>query len=1378
MLELGLRFPDPATVVVGLNEDGTIDEAEPQPFHGPLSPAEQQDLHWYLEVYPAHYMTEIDDERAVQIAAKLPDWGERLFNTVFAARGAARLFDRFQDRTEPGRLITVSTMHPSVLAQPWELLKDPEGTYLFLDDPRISVRRRLSGAGGGRRAFQPRPKDGLHLLFVVSRPLDASFIDPRADPNAAMDALEEHAPGRVTVEFLRPATLDTLIKRLEDEDQPPVDILHFDGHGAYDAEGRLADATKQKMLSAGYADWLRDAGETAVRQQGFLLFEKEDGTSDLVPAALLGEMLNRKRIGLVVLSACQSAMIGSEDAMGSVAARLTDAGLPAVLAMTHSVLVQTTRALFGEFYEQLAGGRLVGTSLDNARRALYAHPERGERRRGTGFTTLRLQDWFLPALYQAGQDSALLTRSATTPAAPPAASPAGSGLPELQESGFWGRRRSLWDIERWFVGGTRRLVVYGFGGEGKTYLAAEAGRWLTRTGLFSQVCFVDYKSFQGVDARGYAVSTLSSALGHNLIDATAATAVLAATPTLLILDNLEALYPNPEEPPPEAARELLDAACAWSEAGASRVLVTTRQPDLHHPDWPTRGSNRCRYRKLGGLQPDDALAWFQALMALPPEPRVSPPARDALVTLFEKVDFHPLSIGVLAEVLKLQRIAEVGERLEAILKDERNPLVASLNLSIERLDPTLRAHLPSLGVFQGGVIDEMVTWVTPLSAEQWATLRTSLEQIGLIHAMPIPAHWACYLRFHPTLAPALWGQLGTDERATLLARHLKTYYAVSIQLYHGVTENPEAVRTIAWYELPNFMAAAEAAIGAGDEYAADFADNVGTFLSWFGMARDRADLAERAQAVAGSKGSKAWFAARLLRGGQLFDAGRYPEAETVYSELLDSPGETAGFNRFVVLRALANCRRLRGRSDQAEELQQRALSEIEKLEQTIQIRRLVGFLYADLGDTLESRGELPRARSAHERALAIAQEQGNQLAVRVSLSALSRIAYQRNDFPEAEKLLEQARVVQLALKNPARSAEDWYELGRLHARTSAWEKAEKAFREAANFSERTGNARKVVICWNALATVLADAGRLPEAESWYRKIRDACRAAGEPYLESSSLHNLAHLLSRCPGRLAEARHFAKQALAMRKTLDPATIEIWKSYDLLAKIAAAEGNSAEAREFRSQHRRAFLDAPSSRAELQRYPVLIPATFLAAGDPCMRLALEGWLDEVAANGRERLVAAIRRLLDGERDEDDLTAGLNEQESLIVAFVLLALADPAVLSWLWVDVAPEDQGDWERLVQRLGYNPLLPMLNALACAALHQDLRLHLDQILTFWRQHGQVNLANAAERLLGGNRNADEICAGLAPYDSIIIRILLAAVENPDFRHALFGRAETG
>ncbi len=36
-------------------------------------------------------------------------------------------------------------------------------------------------------------------------------------------------------------TLKNLVERLEDDDKPLIDIIHFDGHGAFDHDGFYAD---------------------------------------------------------------------------------------------------------------------------------------------------------------------------------------------------------------------------------------------------------------------------------------------------------------------------------------------------------------------------------------------------------------------------------------------------------------------------------------------------------------------------------------------------------------------------------------------------------------------------------------------------------------------------------------------------------------------------------------------------------------------------------------------------------------------------------------------------------------------------------------------------------------------------------------------------------------------------------------------------------------------------------------------------------------------------------------------------------------------------------------------------------------------------------
>ncbi|MCI5178710.1 MAG: CHAT domain-containing protein, partial [Candidatus Electrothrix sp. AW3_4] len=456
--ELMLNFPDPTQVAVyiDISDDGYKDMTSAFTFVNPLTNNDMEEIRWYLEDYGTGYRAEPDDERANRVREQLPGWGTALFKAVFKADDkiadkAYELFRNFRDEEAKGRLLTIAADHPAVLSLPWELLRPSSGVFLFGETPRISIRRRLPMAGEGRRPHKRKPKPLLRLLFIVSRPEDAGFINPRTDPQAVLDALEQQEQQRVEVEFLRPATLKALEERLRDEDLPAVDIIHFDGHGVFDRSGKLGkDAAKtnvpeyMKGLLNELINKAESKGETtaAPKHSGYLLFEDEQGKKALVEARLLGELFHRQRVGLVVLSACQSAAMDEDDAMSSVAAWLTHAGIPGVLAMTHSVLVTTAGLLFARFYRSLFRGDPVGKALDDARAALYFDPKRGERRRGAGgnqSVTLKLHDWFLPALYQTGPNRPLLNQDDAGEVPAPDRQ---HNLPKMQESGFFGRTRA------------------------------------------------------------------------------------------------------------------------------------------------------------------------------------------------------------------------------------------------------------------------------------------------------------------------------------------------------------------------------------------------------------------------------------------------------------------------------------------------------------------------------------------------------------------------------------------------------------------------------------------------------------------------------------------------------------------------------------------------------------------------------------------------------------------------------------------------------------------------------------------------------------------------------------------------------------------------
>lgn len=1308
-VELSIRFPDQERVIVRLGND----ESGALEFKNPLTVKDREDIRWYVEQYATRWSDEPDDIRAHEIAAQLPMWGKKLFSAVFSDDAAVRLFNKFQDYEKAARQLTVSGEHPAVLSLPWELLHDPgsRGVFLFHENPPVSIRRSFSGATDGRAPFEIRAKERLHLLFVVSRPTGVGFLDPRADPGAVLHALEKHAPGRFTWEFLRPATLEALVERLEDDTLAPVDILHFDGHGVFDRDGGLPERIAEERRTTRFPfeddavrDKKTDATPGSPPNTGYLVFEKLDGTPDLVAAKRLGENLHRRRVSLVVLSACQTAaMSDPEDAakheseedkpvrdepMGSVAARLTATGIPAVLAMTHSVLVATTRDLFGAFYKDLARGRGTGEALDKARRHLVNHPEKYEVRRGSKFVPLRLHDWFVPALYQGGTDVPLLKRTKGGKQTTETMAPR-TNLRPKPEAGFFGRTRELWDVERWFSDKARRITITGFGGQGKTALGEEAGRWLTRAGMFEAVVFVDYSRVQSRDAVAVAVSAIGPVLGETLINPEAAAKALSKTPTLVILDNLEALDP-------EALRELLDAAVTWSEANGSRVLCTTRKPDFLHPKYATEGTLIHRRIRLDGLAPSDSLKWFAELMKLPPAPSVPSPSRDDLVSLFQQVRFHPLSIRVLAQQLKTRTPAELGRRLEQLLASSgeshqgsdqtdatRPELVASLQLSLDRLDAEARQVLPRLGVFQGGAFEFNLLTITEIGEDSWPALLGQLEAAALVEAEAAPGVIPRFLRFHPTLAPMLWASLDHAEQARLSAAHRARYYGLAGYLYHEDCRNPHEARAIAQRELPNLLHAVHGALDAADPDAVDFANSVNRFLIWFGLTQERDALVAKAQAATADVGSDSWYLAQSDRGEHLLAQGRLDEAVKVLSEVLEGLPAGPSYEKAMALGRLGRCFEAGERPDAAEQTFRDAIEVCDQLEQTDSVKILRSSLFADLGDVLVDQGKYAGARMVYEDGLKAKEELQDVRGQGVSLGQLGTLAMLEGNLEEARDRWQRALAFFQQLGEPAAESVAWHQLGRVFQEAEQWDEAERHYRESARIKEQLGDTVGAATTWNQLATVCALDGRLGAAEMWYEKAIEASRRAGDQVGLGRRLNNVAALLLRSPGRLADARQRAKEALAVKLTLHPGAAEIWKTYDILADIAAkeAEGASdssdkaklqAQANEYRRLARDARSNFAGTRHELRKHWPVIVGTIMATQKEEHRQRLEDALPGFEQRGWTNLVAALRSLLAGERNADVLCQGLDYEDSMIVEAILRGIADPETLK----DLIPEEE------------------------------------------------------------------------------------------------------
>ncbi len=189
---------------------------------------------------------------------------------------------------------------------------------------------------------------------------------------------------------------------------------------------------------------------------------------------------------------------------------------------------------------------------------------------------------------QVNWDAALTPSAAaaalTTPArsAPRASSPLPAALPPPPQYGFHGRSREMLALERAFAD-VPLVVLHGFGGLGKTALAAEAGRWFTRTGRFpGGAAFISVEHGGSLEQIcswvGQAISGDPDWVIHGEGDMAARVGqLLAAQPALLILDNFESLL----------GRDAADAA-----AGAGRTAGGAAPVDAEQQSAPTRPAPR------------------------------------------------------------------------------------------------------------------------------------------------------------------------------------------------------------------------------------------------------------------------------------------------------------------------------------------------------------------------------------------------------------------------------------------------------------------------------------------------------------------------------------------------------------------------------------------------------------------------------------------------------------------------------------------------------------------------------------------------------------------------------------------------------------------
>jgi tetratricopeptide (TPR) repeat protein len=1006
----------------------------------------------------------------------------------------------------------------------------------------------------------------------------------------------------------------------------------------------------------------------------------------------LGPLLSEHRIPLVFLEACQTAQ--AEKASESVASELLKVGVASVVAMSHSVLVETARRFVEAFYDSLADGARVGDAMLHGQRTLKDDTFRG---RIFGAGALRPEDWFVPVLFQEKDDPQLFHSSTSrqTREDLKIALDARLGqLPPEPETGFIGRSRELLALQR-LLNNEPYAVVRGQGGEGKTALAAEFARWMVRSQQIRRAAFVSVETHSNVGAvldvigrqlvPGYSVATFKE-LEQAILSVERA---LTEQPTLLVVDNMESILLPPYVETPEALSEeasheleaILKLCARLNAKGDTRLVFTSREA-LPAPFDAER--NR---RELHQLDREDAVKLVERVLNRDDggAGAAADAVREAIEQLVDAVHGHARTLALLAPSLRSRGVEATHASLVDLMAemDRKFPgsreksLFASVELSLRRMSPSNQDKAHVLGVFHGAVDLDVLRIMTEWEVADVASLAGELIETGL--ATPNPYN---HLTLNPALCPYLRAQIDTAERKSLTVRWIEVMRQYVEFLVQQQSGNVEIAAALTVLELPNLFALLEHVQRAGDAEA-----TIGLATSLYSLLQVLANprLIERvAQArdsaaeALGESWNHARFEAQRTRIEQQLFGGRLREAFHGAQELLQrarQAGETGYSNAPYDLAMALN---LLGQVFAAVGGPEQALSLLDEARQRFSVianegankaaEGMASVCYSRRGGCLLDLGRLDEAAVAYEESIRLAEELGDERQVAVRKGNLGRVRLEQRRYKEALEAYEEARERFMSLDEPSSVAVIWHQTGIVYQKAGQPEAAEDAYRKSLTIEVRLGDVAGQAMTLNQLGILYdQDLDRAEEAAAFNRQSADKFFEIGDVANEGKARSNLAIRLIKLR-RLDQARQEIRRAIECDAQFGHAS-EPWKTWANLAVIETNAGEPTAAAEAKQKATESFLTYRRDGGENQNLDGRIcfaVTQALLTGDPATAAALlqKEPVDPNLPASVGPLIQALQAVVTGSRDRTLADApGLTYTMAAEILFLIETLENTPV-------------------------------------------------------------------------------------------------------------------
>lgn len=306
------------------------------------------------------------DHAALRTVANDPlQYGAALSRMVFGSVAVAAAYRRARDASaaRDGLRIRlhIQTGAPELHALRWELLQEPDKATPLLWNQRVWFSRFLSADDLTQGPMQDDP-DHVQVLVAVANPSDLTdkWREPAIKPDeeyerAEKAVLPQYGGGQrvMTVRrFGEPVSVFNLVASIRDD---YADVLYLVCHGTITPEG-----------------------------VPHLLLEGEGGLGEVARGEELVERLvaSGKLPRLIVLASCKSAGGQGSPGLVALAPRLTQAGVPNVLAMQGEVSIESMQKFMPRFFSELAQHGQIDRAVALARAEIGDAP-----------------DWWMPVLY-------------------------------------------------------------------------------------------------------------------------------------------------------------------------------------------------------------------------------------------------------------------------------------------------------------------------------------------------------------------------------------------------------------------------------------------------------------------------------------------------------------------------------------------------------------------------------------------------------------------------------------------------------------------------------------------------------------------------------------------------------------------------------------------------------------------------------------------------------------------------------------------------------------------------------------------------------------------------------------------------------------------